>query len=125
MEKATLAGIVDEFREFGLKFELDDFGSGYANISVFSNIRFDTVKLDRTLVNDLPGNEISSILVENITQICHNFGMKCIAEGVETQQQEMSLLKAGCIYGQGFYYAKPLSAEEFEKRYLEGRTVTA
>lgn len=125
MEKATLAGIVDEFREFGLKFELDDFGSGYANISVFSNIRFDTVKLDRTLVNDLPGNEISSILVENITQICHNFGMKCIAEGVETQQQEMSLLKAGCIYGQGFYYAKPLSAEEFEKRYLEGRTVPA
>ena len=125
MEKATLACIVDNFRECGLKFELDDFGTGYANMTVFSNIKFDTIKLDRTLVGDLPGNEISSILVENITKICENFGMKCIAEGVETQQQEMALLKAGCVYGQGFYYAKPLPADEFEQRYLSGMSAAA
>lgn len=118
MEKATLACIVDNFRECGVKFELDDFGSGYANISIFSNIKFETIKLDRSLVSDLPGNEISSMLVEKITQICHNFGMKCIAEGVENAQQEEALLKAGCAYGQGFYYAKPLPAAEFESRYL-------
>lgn len=118
MEKATLACIVDNFRECGVKFELDDFGSGYANISIFSNIKFETIKLDRSLVNDLPGNEISHMLVEKIAQICHNFGMKCIAEGVENAQQEEALLKAGCSYGQGFYYAKPLPAAEFERRYL-------
>ena len=44
--------------------------------------------------------------------------MKCIAEGVENAQQEEALLKAGCSYGQGFYYAKPLPAAEFERRYL-------
>lgn len=119
MEKATLADIVNNFRECGMQFELDDFGSGYANISLFSNIRFHTIKLDRSLVNDLPENEISSMLVENITQICRNFGMNCIAEGVETRQQAEELMKAGCNYAQGFYYAKPLPADEFRKRYLE------
>lgn len=125
MEKASLSCIVDNFRECGVNFELDDFGSGYANISVFSNIKFNTIKLDRSLVNDIPGNAISCMLVENITQICRNFGMQCIAEGVETQQQEQALLKAGCIYGQGFYYAKPLSATDFEERYLKTRIACA
>lgn len=119
MEKATLAGIVDSFRECGVKFALDDFGSGYANISVFSNIRFHTIKLDRSIVNDLPENEITEMLVRNITQICNNFNMNCIAEGVETRQQAEALLEAGCIYGQGYYYARPLPLEEFEDRFLK------
>lgn len=119
MEKATLACIVDNFRECGIGFELDDFGSGYANISVFSNIRFNAIKLDRTIINDLPGNEISNMLVENIVQICNDFGMECVAEGVETPQQAEALLNAGCFCGQGYYYAAPLPACEFEKRYLK------
>ena len=118
MAKGELSRIVDDFRECGICFELDDFGSGYANISLFSNIRFNTIKLDRSIINDLPGNEISCVFVKNIAQICENFGMQCVAEGVETQQQEQALLKAGCYYGQGYYYARPLPAREFEKRYL-------
>ena len=120
MEKATLAEVVEDFRQCGICFDLDDFGSGYANMSILSNIKFDTVKLDRSLVNDLPENEISIMLVQNIIQICRNFGMECVAEGVETSQQAEALLKAGCVYGQGFYYARPLSAQEFENRYLTG-----
>lgn len=120
VEKTTLSEIVEDFRQCGICFDLDDFGSGYANMSVLSNIKFDTVKLDRSLVNDLPGNEISIMLVQNIIQICRNFGMECVAEGVETPQQEEALLKAGCVYGQGFYYARPLPAQEFENRYLRG-----
>lgn len=118
--KSALAHIVDSFRERGFSFELDDFGAGYANISLFSNIKFKAIKLDRSLVDDLPDNAISSMFVENITKICRNFGMECIAEGVETRQQAESLLQAGCVYGQGFYYSKPISALEFEARYLNG-----
>lgn len=118
MENATLAQIVRDFEHCGILFELDDFGTGYANMSVLSNIQFSTVKLDRSLVNDLPGNEISGMLVQNITEICKNFHMKCVAEGVETVQQRDALLAAGCIYGQGYYYARPLSSQEFEKQYL-------
>lgn len=118
MEKATLAKVVDNFRKCGIQFELDDFGSGYANISMLSGIHFQAVKLDRSLVNDLPDSEISRMIVENVAQICKAFGIRCIAEGVETQQQVEALIEAGCVYGQGFYYAKPLPVREFEKRYL-------
>ena len=119
MEKATPASIVDNFREFGIEFDLDDFGSRYANISMFSSIRFNTIKLDRSLVNDLPDNEISRMLVENIVTICKNFGMRCVAESVETRLQEAALLKAGCIYAQGYYYSKPLPPGKFEKEFLQ------
>ncbi len=59
------------------------------------------------------------MMVENLTQICQNIDMKCIAEGVETKRQAEALIKAGCVYGQGFYFATPMSAHEFEKRYLK------
>ena len=121
VEKATLSSIVDSFREFGLRFELDDFGSHYANVSIFSNIHFNAIKLDRSLINDLPGNEISRMLVENIVNICHSFGMRCVAEGVETRQQEAALLDAGCTYAQGYYYARPLPPRSFEEQYLKHR----
>lgn len=119
IEKATLASVIDSFREYGIRFELDDFGSHYANLSIFSNIRFYTIKLDRSLVNELPGNEISRMLVENIVRICRSVGMHCVAEGVETRQQEEALLKAGCVYAQGYYYSRPLPPRKFEEQYLK------
>ena len=120
VEKATLEEVVNQFRKFNVQFGLDDFGSRYANMSIFSNIRFRTIKLDRSLIDDLPANEISKMMVANIAGICKNFGMYCIAEGVETQQQVAELLKAGCCYGQGFYYSKPLPSWKFEEKYLRG-----
>ena len=121
VEKSTLGEIVKSFRECGIGFELDDFGSRYANMSIFSNIKFKTIKLDKSLINDLPGNEISRMLVKNIAEICETFGMKCIAEGVETEKQKEALLNAGCQYGQGFYYARPMPAWKFEEEYLNTR----
>ena len=118
VERATLADVVNSFGEYGICFELDDFGSHYANMAVFSSIRFHTVKLDRSLISDLPDNAISRMLIENIANICRNFGMECVAEGVETRQQEAALLKAGCICGQGYYYDRPLPPQKFEEKYL-------
>ena len=118
IETATMAEVINRFREFDIGFELDDFGSRYANISIFSNIRFNTIKLDRSLVKDLPGNDISKMMIENIAGICRNFRMECVAEGVETKQQKDVLLKAGCTLGQGYYYSRPVSARKFEERYL-------
>lgn len=119
VEKATMADVVDSFGEYGIGFELDDFGSHYANMSVFSNIHFNTVKLDRSLIHDLPGNEISRMLIENIAKICSSFDMLCVAEGVETQQQAAMLLESGCIYGQGYYYDRPMPVQKFEEKYLK------
>ena len=124
VEKATLEKVVNQFRQFDIQFGLDDFGSRYANMSIFSTIKFRTIKLDRSLIDDLPGNDISKMMVANIASICKSFGMYCVAEGVETRQQVTELLKAGCIYGQGFYYSRPIPSWKFEEKYLnEGQRV--
>lgn len=119
IETTTLANVVDRFRTFGIEFELDDFGSRYANIAIFSNIKFSTIKLDRSLINEVPDNEISKMLVENISNICKNFHMLCVAEGVETRSQVDALLDAGCIYAQGYFYSKPVPSWKFEEMYLQ------
>ncbi len=119
IEKATLSHILDNFRQVGMEFALDDFGSHYSNMAIFTNVKFNTVKLDRGLVNELASNEADRLLVKNIIQICKNNGMTCIAEGVETKAQVAVLLNMGCSICQGYYYSKPLSAEEFKKKWLE------
>ena len=119
VETATLSRAVETFRAFGLRFALDDFGSHYANLSIFSHVKFDEIKLDRSLIKDLPGNAISQAMVRNLAKICHDSGMACIAEGVETESQRKALLEAGCVYAQGYYYDPPLPADVFEEKYLK------
>lgn len=119
MDSQTLSDVMDRFRQFGVRFALDDFGSQYANISIFTHVKFDCVKLDRTLISDLAANARSQMLVRNLVEICHTSGMLCVAEGVETNAQIDALSKAGCAYGQGYYFDHPLSAEMFEKKYLQ------
>ena len=110
--------IVDRFRACGLHISLDDFGSQYANLSLFTNVKFETVKLDRSLIAELGANPINRALVRDLVQICRAYGMTCVAEGVETEEQVAALRDMGCIYAQGFYYGRPVPAEEFEKTYL-------
>lgn len=117
-EKTTLSGIMSRMREFGIRFGLDDFGSEYANLSTFANVRFDTIKLDRSLIAGLSGNEINQMLVRDIVQICKKQGMCCVAEGVETETQLNQLQLAGCTCAQGFYYDRPLPEAQFERKYL-------
>ena len=81
-------------------------------------MRFDTVKLDRSLIADLTDNPISRMLVQDIIQICRTCGMNCVAEGVENQEQAAALDKMGCSCAQGYLYAPPLPPEEFEQKYL-------
>lgn len=117
--KTSFNEIIGSLRECGLRFALDDLGSQYANLSIFASVRFDTVKLDRSLVADLAGNEINRMVVKDIVQICQKQGMDCVAEGVETEAQLAALREAGCIYAQGYYYDRPLPRTLFEQKYLQ------
>ena len=76
---------------------LDDFGSQYANLSLFTNVKFETVKLDRSLIADLGGNPISRMLVRDLVEICKSCNMTCVAEGVETEEQISALLEMAVI----------------------------
>ena len=114
-----LGRVVEQLRGCGLRLALDDFGSQYANLSLFANVRFDTVKLDRSLITGLVDNPISRALVRDLVQICHTYGMRCVAEGVETREQSEALLQMGCVYAQGYLYDRPLPPEQFWQRYLQ------
>lgn len=118
LENKEFRSLVDKFRNYGLHISLDDFGSKYANLSLFTNVMFDTVKLDRSLISELADNQINRMLVHDLVQLCNARGMRCIAEGVETEEQRKALLEAGCHFAQGFYYDRPLSQEQFEEKYL-------
>ena len=113
-----LQQVMERFRELGVSFALDDFGSQYSNLALFANVRFDTVKLDRSLITRLVGNPIIRTLVKDLVDICQTYGRNCVAEGVETKDQVDSLLEMGCHCIQGFFYDKPMPAEKFEEKYL-------
>ncbi|WP_158095337.1 EAL domain-containing protein [Collinsella sp. An2] len=114
----TLNELVSRFRSLGLRIALDDFGSHYSSMSVLANVTFDTIKLDRSLVYGLPDNPVSASMVRSISEICHEQGMACVAEGVESKAQARMLIDAGCPICQGFYYDKPLPPDLFEEKYL-------
>ena len=118
VESSSLAEQLERFRELGIHFALDDFGSQYANIAIFTNVKFDSVKLDRSLIAQLADSPRGRMLVRDLVGICHSCGMSCVAEGVETQAQVAALTEAGCTCAQGYYYDRPLPAEQFEGKYL-------
>ena len=121
MDTAEFGKIADAFRYAGFSVGLDDFGTHYSNLSLFTGVRFDTVKLDMSLINGIDSNPVSKALVRDIVKICNTYDMKCVAEGVETEEQRDALLEMGCKYCQGYFYGKPMSAEDFENKYLRGR----
>lgn len=113
-----LQQVMDRFRELGVSFALDDFGSQYSNLALFANVWFDTVKLDRSLITRLAGNPINRTLVKDLVDICRTYGMNCVAEGAETKAQVDALVEMGCHCIQGFFYDKPMPVEKFEEKYL-------
>ena len=118
VESSSLSNVMDKFREFGIKFSLDDFGSAYSNLSIFTNVNFDCVKLDRSLISGIVDNPRGKMLVRDIIDICNSSDMLCVAEGVENKAQIDVLIDAGCICAQGFYYDRPMPADRFKEKYL-------
>lgn len=118
-ENNTFEEVIRQFGEYGLQFSLDDFGSGYSNVNMLAGLKFHSVKLDRSLINNVTENQTARMLVRNLVHICESCGITCIAEGVENQSQAATLLEDGCVCGQGYYYDRPLSLERFEEKYLQ------
>ena len=125
VETGELRRVMDRFRQCGLRFSLDDFGSKYSNLPIFTNVKFETVKLDRSLITELASNPVNRMLIQDIIRICQTCGMNCVAEGVENEEQIAALREIGCSYAQGFYYDRPMPAEQFEEKYLRAGAYAA
>jgi EAL domain-containing protein (putative c-di-GMP-specific phosphodiesterase class I) len=113
------------FKDAGMQTSLDDFGTGYSSLSYLKKYHIDFLKIDQAFVSNLVANSTDMALCEAIIAMAHVLGMKVIAEGVETEEQRGLLLKAGCDYGQGYLFSKPVSAEDFERLFPAGKTESA
>lgn len=102
-------------RDAGIQVAIDDFGTGYSSLSYLKKFDIDYLKIDQSFVRNLSEDSSDRVLCEAIITMAHRLGMKVIAEGVETQQQCDLLKQAGCDYGQGYLFARPLTAEAFDE----------
>jgi EAL domain-containing protein (putative c-di-GMP-specific phosphodiesterase class I) len=96
---------------------MDDFGSGYSSLSMLKDIMIDAVKLDMNFLGSASDEERKKEILESIVEMVKKLKMTIIAEGVETKEQLNYLKKIGCDLFQGFYFAKPMKVESFEKKY--------
>ncbi|HEU4709534.1 MAG TPA: EAL domain-containing protein [Methylophilaceae bacterium] len=101
-------------REAGMQVALDDFGMGYSSLSYLQKFDIDNLKIDQTFIRNLSHNPDDMALCKAIIVMAHTLGIKVIAEGVETPEQCQLLAEAGCDYGQGYLFSRPLPAHEFE-----------
>ena len=118
IENDKITHIANEFHKRGFRLSMDDFGTQYSSISVLSLMRFDILKIDRSMVNNLIENDISRKVIKHIIAMCIDLGIECIAEGVETLEQAEFLNKVNCKIAQGYYYGKPAPENDFEKKYM-------
>ena len=106
--------IADSFFAAGFTLYMDDFGSGYSSLATLNQLHFDTLKIDKGLV-DYIGNFGGDRLLEHTILLAKELGMHVTAEGVETERQVAFLKHVGCDSIQGFFYSKPLNREKFEE----------
>lgn len=97
-----------------IKIAIDDFGTGYSSLSYLKNFPIDRIKIAQNFVKDIPADRDDAAIVETIIVMADRLGLKIIAEGVETEEQMMFLRQRGCCEMQGYYFARPMPAENLE-----------
>jgi EAL domain-containing protein (putative c-di-GMP-specific phosphodiesterase class I) len=101
-----------QLREAGIGVAIDDFGTGYSSLRLLSRLPVDTLKIDRSFVQDITETSSAMTLVSTVVSLARAFGMRTVAEGVETQEQLQMLKQVGCDQAQGYLLARPNPAAD-------------
>jgi diguanylate cyclase (GGDEF)-like protein/PAS domain S-box-containing protein len=101
---------LNEARSMGIGWSLDDFGTGFSSLSFLHRLKVNTVKVDRSFVNEIGAGTSGSEMVRAIVGLSHTLGMDVVAEGVETAEQAMALKGLGCEYAQGYFFSKAVDS---------------
>ncbi len=117
-DDAHVLGALRALREDGIQIAFDDYGTGYASLSLLKRFPLTRLKIDRSFVGGMEGSQQDATIVRAILQLGHGFKLDVIAEGIETEAQHARLKGKGCREGQGYLFGKPMPAAEFTARHL-------
>ena len=123
--QAYMISVLGDLKAKGFQISMDDFGTGYSSFALLKEMPLDTLKIDKSFVDlivDGDDCEKIKIILSHIISMSRELGISSIAEGVEEQSQIEVLKELGCDTIQGYYYSKPVSVKEFEKKYLASGT---
>jgi EAL domain-containing protein (putative c-di-GMP-specific phosphodiesterase class I) len=112
--KSTIA-VLHALKDMGVRLTLDDFGTGYSSLSYLKRFPIDALKIDKSFVRGLCTNASDANIVSAVINMGKSFGLRVIAEGVETREQFLRLQAQQCAEGQGHYFQAPVAAHEFAK----------
>ena len=107
--------ILKRFRDKGYIVEMDDFGSGYSSLNQLKDMPLDVLKIDMKFLNKAEDNRKAETILRNVLRLSSDLGLFSLTEGVETEDQYIMLNKMGCNLFQGYYFAKPMSVNDYEK----------
>lgn len=115
-----ISEFINGLHDRGLKISMDDFGSGYSSLHMLKDIDIDVMKIDRGFLADSLSNERQRIIFGTIVQMADKLNIQVIVEGVETEENVSLMREFGCLYAQGYYFAKPMDISVFDAVFKEG-----
>lgn len=113
--RALALSVLEQVRAMGVSIGLDDFGTGFSSLSQIKDLPIDTLKLDRSFVNDIRSSSEAGVIVTSVITLAHNLKMRVVAEGVELMDQLVYLKTAGCDEAQGYFLSRPVGAHAAEE----------
>ncbi|WP_368645540.1 putative bifunctional diguanylate cyclase/phosphodiesterase [Alkalibacterium putridalgicola] len=113
--------IIRGLRRLGVRISIDDFGTGYSSLNVIKQLPIDTIKLDKTFIEDMASAD-QQAMVRTIVNLGNDLHLNVVAEGIETEYQLIKLIEARCEYGQGYLFSKAVRAERIEELLNEKTT---
>ena len=115
---AKVESALNEFHQSGISISMDDFGTGYSSLNYLRKYPFDTLKVDKSFIDDIASQSSSYKLVSATISMGHQLNLSVVAEGIETQEQFEMLVELECDIGQGYFFGKPVKAHEFEQSHF-------
>ncbi|WEX88168.1 EAL domain-containing protein [Sinorhizobium garamanticum] len=112
-DASSALDILNALKDLGVRIAMDDFGTGYSSLGYLNSFPFDKIKIDRSFIGDMNGKDKSSAIVRSVITLGQSLNMTTTAEGVETAEQATFLTQEGCNQIQGYYFSRPIAADEF------------
>lgn len=109
-----IGGIMRALQRHGFRFTMDDFGSGYSSLTMLKALPINNVKIDREFLNEGVATKQGRIVIRHTIAMAQEMNLNVVAEGVESQEQAVFLLRAGCRWAQGYFYSPPVNREQFD-----------